>query len=332
MNSTLLLQQLLQQAPQNSLWCLGENSAELSGFNTSVASLCNRFDLSQAIKPCQFSDFDFGAYADNSLDCIIFRIEKEKAVNIHIIHQALYKLSEQGVFHLIGYKNEGIESLAKIIAKQTNSPIEKTKYKQLHHLAISKASRIEIENHYAQLQELCIDGVSFLSKPGVFGWQKVDVGSTLLMQAFAEQISKEAEAKILDLGCGYGYLSLQAKQLGFEQIDATDNNAAALIACQANFDKLQIDGKVFADHIAQQSASQAYDIVLCNPPFHQGFAHSKQLIHDFCFQAHRVLKRHGQAWFVVNQFIGIDAIANKIFSQVERLNEAEGFRIYRCSK
>lgn len=332
MNSALLLQQLLQQAPKSSLCCLGENSAELAGFSTAIASLCNRLDICQTFEHCQFSDFDFSAYADNSLDCIIFRIEKEKALNIHIIHQALHKLNENGVFHLIGYKNEGIESLAKIIAKQTDSQIEKTKYKQLQHWTISKATRIEIENHYSQLQEFCINGSHFISKPGVFGWQKIDAGSVLLMQAFAEQASKDFEEKILDLGCGYGYLSLQAKQLGFNHIDATDNNAAALIACQANFDKAQIAGKVFADHIAQQVASQTYDIVLCNPPFHQGFAHSKQLIHDFCYQAHRVLKKQGQAWFVVNQFIGIDAIASTIFSQVERLSEKQGFRIYRCSK
>lgn len=332
MNSTALLQQLLQQAPENSLWCLGENSAELVGFSTTVSSVSNRFDLSQAIAHCQFSDFDFSIYADSSLDCIIFRIEKEKALNIHIIHQALHKLSAQGVFHLIGYKNEGIESLAKMLAKQTNSRIEKTKYKQLQHLKVSQATHIDIENHYAQLQEFCINDVTFLSKPGVFGWQKIDKGSALLVQALAEQGSLNPDDKILDLGCGYGYLSLQAKQLGFNHIDATDNNAAALIACQANFNQRQIKGKVFADHIAQQAVSQAYDIVLCNPPFHQGFAHSKQLIHDFCYQAHRVLKKHGQAWFVVNQFIGIEAIAKPMFSQVERLNEAEGFRIYRCSK
>lgn len=332
MNSALLLQQLLQQAPDNSLWCLGENSAETLPVSMKLTSLCNRYDLSQEIEHCIFSDFDFSLLAEKRFEHIIFRLEKEKAINLHIAHQGLQQLSDNGTLHIIGYKNEGIESLAKMLTKNTNASIKKTKYKQLHHLELSKATDVAFENNYDQLQELSINGFDFISKPGVFGWQKIDLGSQLLMQELAQHNLAQAQASLLDLGCGYGYLSLQAKQLGFKHIDATDNNAAALLACQANFVKNAIDGKVIADHIGQSLAHASYDIVLCNPPFHQGFAHSKQLIQDFCTQAHRVLKTKGEAWFVVNQFIGIEPIAEKLFSQVERLKETQGFRLYRCRK
>lgn len=332
MTSQELLRQLLSSAPSDSLWCLGENSADSMDSSIAVNSLCNRFDLCQQLSRCEFSDFDFSAFADNSLRAIFFRIEKEKALNIHIIQQALVKLHPNGVFHLIGYKNEGIESLDKLISQHSDALINKKKHKQLQHLQISKPTQCTIANDYHTLQLFEKDDFSFLSKPGVFGWQKIDAGSQLLMNNIAQHGSPDASRKVLDIGCGYGYLSLRASALGFEHIDASDNNAAALIACQANFERLDIKGRVFADNIAQGATSQHYDLVLCNPPFHQGFAHSKQLIHDFCQQAHRCLKTGGTAWFVVNQFVGIEAAAKPLFKQVELIQQEQGFKILRCQK
>lgn len=330
-----LLLDLLRQAPSNSLWCLGENTAAPSDSAFKGLAISNRYDVYQQLRAmglnCELSDFDFSAVADNSIDHAIWRIAKEKAVNTHILYSLLHTLSQEGVLHLLGYRNEGMDSLVKLLQTQTDSRIERYKLKkQLQHIVVHKPSRSELSSDYAQLQKLQLDGMDFYSKPGIFGWQKVDIGSQLLMGQLAEQALNPAH-KLLDLGCGYGYLSIKAKQLGYQSIDASDNNAASISACQANFDLHQIQGEVFIDDCVSR-ANNSYDIVLCNPPFHQGFEHDKALIERFCQAASRALRSNGQAFFVINQFVGLEKIAGLYFRQQQILLQEHGFKVLHLIK
>lgn len=334
MLDTLLLT-LLQQAPNNSLWCLGENTPVPKQISYKGIAISNRYDVHKQLQSLgvnsQLSDFDTHTIADNSIDFALWRIAKEKAINIHILHELLHKLSEHGELHLVGYRSEGMDSLLKLLQTQSDALINRHKLKkQLQHIIVHKPKRIDFSSDYTQLQRLQKDNLTFYSKAGVFGWQKVDLGSQLLMQQFAQR-PLTPEDKILDLGCGYGYLSITAKQLGYTSIDATDNNAASIAACQANFALHQISGEVFIDDCASQS-NYSYDIVLCNPPFHQGFEHDKTLINRFCLAAYRALKNNGHAYFVVNQFIGLEKIAALHFQQQCTLLQEQGFKVLQLTK
>lgn len=330
-----LLLDLLQQAPSNSLWCLGENTAVPTASTFKGLAISNRYDVYQQLLKlelnCELSDFDFSTIADNSIDYAVWRIAKEKALNIHIMHSLLHKLHDTGSLHLVGYRNEGMDSLVKLLQTQTDSRIERHKLKkQLQHIIVHKPNTIDFSNNYAQLQKFHLDNSDFYSKPGVFGWQKSDLGSQLLIEQLAKQPLNPAH-KLLDLGCGYGYLSIKAKQLGYQTIDASDNNAASIIACRANFSLHAIHGEVFIDDCVSR-ANNSYDIVLCNPPFHQGFEHDKALIERFCQAASRALHKDGQAFFVINQFIGLEKVASRYFTQQHILLQEQGFKVLHLTK
>lgn len=330
-----LLHTLLRQAPSNSLWCLGENTTVPADSHFQGLAITNRYTSHQQLCHlgihCELSDFDFSTTPDNSLAVAIWRIAKEKAINTHVLYSLLHKLHDDGVLHLIGYRNEGMDSLLKLIQTQTNCTLERHKLKkQLQHITLHKPSTIDFPNDYTQLQKFSIDALDFYSKPGVFGWQKIDQGSRLLIEQFAKY-PVDPSHKLLDLGCGYGYLSIKAKQLGYQTIDASDNNAASIIACQANFALHQINGNVFIDDCASR-ASNRYDTVLCNPPFHQGFDHDKKLIERFCQAASRVLHQQGQAFFVINQFIGLEKIASAYFRQQQIVVQEQGFKVLHLTK
>jgi 16S rRNA (guanine1207-N2)-methyltransferase len=327
------LNTVLSQAPTTSLWCADENIGDFVPpvFNGSIIS--NRLDIAQHLQHTfthtLFNDFDFSSI-NTPIEQVIFRIAKEKAINLHIIHQAIKYLAIGQSLILVGYKNEGINSLCSYIKDNfaVNISIDKHKAQlQSLHIALLEKPAKPVQTTYPELQQLNIDEFSFISKPGVFGWNKIDKGSELLMQAFAEQSIGVGKKQLLDLGCGYGYLSIYANKLGFNDIDATDNNAAALLACQANFDALGINGEVFADNFAENRLKK-YDIILCNPPFHQGFDHKKKLTEVSITQAHKLLKPHGVAFFVTNQFIGIEKFAKQLFESSLLLEKSGGFKVY----
>ena len=133
-----------------------------------------------------------------------------------------------------------------------------------------------------------------------------------------------------DLGCGYGYLSCAAAQQGVKQIFATDNNAAALQACAANFAALKISGTVIAGDAGSQ-INDRFDTILCNPPFHQGFHIESELTDKFLCASKRLLAPHGRALFVVNNFIALEKKARDYFPKVAELARSGSFKLIMLS-
>src|SRR5690606_9948663 len=83
------------------------------------------------------------------------------------------------------------------------------------------------------------EGLTIHSKPGLFGWNKIDQGSEFLIQSLPAMLGTmpRPPASLLDLGCGYGYLTLMTKDLPLQGRVLTDNNAAALFTARHNCDR-----------------------------------------------------------------------------------------------
>ena len=143
------------------------------------------------------------------------------------------------------------------------------------------------DQNYSQFQQPFSDHPlhkQLYSKPGVFGWNKIDLGTELLLQSLPNILKQYDHpfCNILDLGCGYGWIFanlphyVSQTTLSNVRITATDNNATAIACAKKNalINPLNID--IIADDCATH-INEKFDLILCNPPFHQGFAHDKTL-------------------------------------------------------
>jgi 16S rRNA (guanine1207-N2)-methyltransferase len=169
------------------------------------------------------------------------------------------------------------------------------------------------------------------SKPGIFGWQKLDAGSAFLIEHLGSVWQTEPR-RVLDLGCGYGYLTaMAARRWRNAEFTATDNNVAAVAACARNLQMENIrGGAIVADCAATISATtidESFDAILCNPPFHQGFDVENELTMRFLLATKRLLRRGGRALFVVNQFIALERKATTLFSNVEVVARNRSFKL-----
>ncbi len=295
----------------------------------------NRYNLYQsALKAgfnCQFSDFDLDALASGGFEQILFRVAKEKALTHHIINQSRRLLGDNGTLVLLGEKSDGIKTYADKAGRYLGHPRKPEKHGTLYLATLQKTDGdnppLE-DNDYRQLRA-CIDagGLTLQSKPGQFGWNKIDQGSALLASQLQTFLADTGEQDtLLDLGCGYGYLSCMAAQLCSARIVATDNNAAALSSCKANFSALGIKGDVIAADCGD-SIAERFDVVLCNPPFHQGFVTDGDLTSQFVASCRHHLKHGGKALFVVNRFVPLENCAEKKGLVVELLAENRSFKV-----
>jgi 16S rRNA (guanine1207-N2)-methyltransferase len=88
---------------------------------------------------------------------------------------------------------------------------------------------------------------------------------------------------------------------------------------------------VMADDCGGQLAP-GFDLILCNPPFHQGFSVDGALTDKFLRQTRRLLSAQGMAVFVVNQFIALERAAQKYFRVIEPAGRNPSFKLIRLAQ
>lgn len=337
---SLVLEILTTASEGKTLWVMDENPPidELLKLNgtRSIDVISNRYDTSfQMAKlgiKTHLSDFDFSALSQ--FERIVYRISKEKMLTHHVINQALRHLTDDGMFYMIGEKTDGIKSIVKQAADVYEQNVSARKFGNAYLGQFTKPQQPLAENitlataNYTELRLIKNPLTDFYSKPGVFGWEKVDKGSQLLVSCLPPVIQyMKGVDSVLDLGCGWGYLMLATKDISIPVRVATDNNVPAIDAAQKNFAEAGLNVECVLDDCGSQ-IKQRFDLILCNPPFHQGFQVSDELTDKFLKNATRLSRRSTRAVFVVNQFIPLQKLAEPYFKESRLLAASDGFNVF----
>ncbi|MDP3518645.1 MAG: methyltransferase [Pseudohongiella sp.] len=327
-------------ASGRTLWVMDENPAiggllKLNGTKV-IDVVSNRYDTSEQMAKLGIntflSDFDFSALG--SYERIVYRISKEKMLTHHVINEALRHLVPEGQLFVIGEKTDGIKSITKQAAELYESDTTARKFGNAYLAEFSRPSQALLDAKrlptasYNELRLVRHPIMNFYSKPGVFGWEKVDKGSQLLVSCLPPVIQyMKGVDSILDLGCGWGHLMLATKDIPATVRVATDNNVAAIDAAAKNFAEAGMSVDCVVDDCASQ-IRQRFDLILCNPPFHQGFQVDDTMTEKFLKSASRLSRRSTRAIFVVNQFIPLQKLAESCFKESRLLGAADGFNVF----
>jgi len=326
------------------LWIADENALHglaAAAPAANITLISNRFDVARQARElgfvAQFSDFDFTPLAGNSIRTAIYRISKEKPVVHHIINEAWRVLAPGGELVLSGLKQEGIKSCIEKAGVLFGNAQSRKVGKVYLGTALKRHAAPAPEpldsKHYSALRLIETPQLDFYSKPGLFGWDKIDQGSAFLVEQLPRILpgAQRPPTSLLDLGCGYGYLSIMTRDLALERRVATDNNAAALLAMGKNAEHYGLPVEVVADDCGGQ-LTPGFDLILCNPPFHQGFSVDGALTDKFLRQTRRLLSAQGMAVFVVNQFIPLERAAQKYFRVVDTASRNPSFKLIRLAQ
>ena len=118
--------------------------------------------------------------------------------------------------------------------------------------------------------------LNFNTLPALFSPTAVDAGTKAMLSCV--QFSKGD--KVLDLGCGYGFVGIYAaKLLGAENVTMTDIDPAAIVqagdnACLNDLPDIHI---VQSDGF-RNIEDTGYTLILSNPPYHTDFSVAKHFI------------------------------------------------------
>ena len=171
-----------------------------------------------------------------------------------------------------------------------------------------------------------LDG-AYVSRPGLFGWNKIDQGSQILLDFIPDNL----DGKVADFGCGYGYLSteLVKKCKNIKEIVGIDADYRAKICFKDNLKGKGIDFEfIWQDLEVFRNFSTPFKTILMNPPFHQHKQTDMTIGQNFIRTAAHALRPGGTLYMVANAHLPYEHILEDRFASHEKLYEGRGFKIF----
>jgi 23S rRNA (guanine1835-N2)-methyltransferase len=167
----------------------------------------------------------------------------------------------------------------------------------------------------------------------VFSRASLDIGTRLFLEHLP---SSNSVKTIIDLGCGNGVVGLIAANRNPESVlYFYDESYMALASAKLNFESaFDTDRKAhyYADNCLQGADSSSADLILNNPPFHQGNVVGDYIALQMFKDAKRVLRQGGELWIIGNRHLGYHIKLKKLFGNVTTVASNKKFVVLKCIK
>ncbi len=165
----------------------------------------------------------------------------------------------------------------------------------------------------------------FKADNGVFSKEKLDFGTRLLLENLP---MKDMSGDILDLGCGYGVVSIILSKFINANFDAVDVNRRALHLFEMNIKLNKVSNINFFESDCYENVDKKYDYIITNPPIRAG----KEVVYKMLRGAKDHLKENGSLYFVMRKDHGAKTAIKDISDlyNCEIIMKEKGFFIIKC--
>lgn len=180
-----------------------------------------------------------------------------------------------------------------------------------------------------------LDGTDWLihNHANVFSRGSLDIGARL----FLENLPKDLQGHIVDLGCGNGIIGMCALvQNPQAQMTFVDESYMAVASSELNvahnlpqeMDRCQFEVNNSLAGIERESLQA----VLCNPPFHQQHAITDHTAWQMFCDAKRCLQVGGELWIVGNRHLDYYQKLRRLFGNCTTVASNQKFLILKAVK
>lgn len=265
-------------------------------------------------------------------DLVLMLVTKQQEETRALLAQGLLRLRAGGLIVVAGANDAGGKRIEKDVAALGLTADVASKNK----CRIVRVRKTQDVNE-ALMQQWILQGGwqpvlagQFISRPGLFNWNRVDTGSFLL----SEQLPFDLSGRGADFGCGYGFLSAHVLRAcaGVTHITALDVDFRAVEACRKNTDFARDRVTCVWHDLTQLPALQNLDFIIMNPPFHEGVRSVSALGVSFIAHAAACLKPGGALYMVANTHLPYEDPLRALFSTVREMHKEKGFKIIRAQK
>ncbi len=260
-------------------------------------------------------------------DLVVVRVPK----NLSFLEDTLARLSHQvapGTKLVAGYMlkhqaNGAFDLIEKYFGATTTSLAKKKA-----RLIFADFERGPVSSPYPLAVSMPGFELPFVNHSNVFSRERLDIGTRF----FLEHIPVGPFATILDLGCGNGVVGITAKKINLlSRVIFTDESRMALDSAEANFRAIfpsATDDATFRwTNAYTEGRPESVDLVLCNPPFHQGATVGDFVAREMFADAHRVLTPGGLLRVIGNTHLRYPSALRNVFGNSEVVASNAKFQI-----
>ncbi|EBB3771377.1 16S rRNA (guanine(1207)-N(2))-methyltransferase RsmC [Salmonella enterica] len=224
---------------------------------------------------------------------------------------------------VVGENRSGVRSAEPMLADYAQlNKVDSARRCGLYHGRLEKQPQFSLESWWAEYN---IDGLTIKTLPGVFSRDGLDVGSQLLLST----LTPHTKGKVLDAGCGAGVLSAAlASHSPKVRLTLCDVSAPAVEASRATLAANGLEGEVFASNVFSEVKGR-FDMIISNPPFHDGMQTSLDAAQTLIRGAVRHLNSGGELRIVANAFLPYPKILDETFGFHEVIAQTGRFKVYR---
>lgn len=231
------------------------------------------------------------------------RLGKDKRALAMALHAAASVVVPGGAMVLFGANAEGVKSAGKALDEVAEGV--ETVDTRRHSRVLAGRRRADIPGLRATLEawrevrEITLNGRTrpWISYPGVFAGGGLDDGTAMLL---AHLPPLAPGAAVLDMACGSGIIGAAVReQVAGAAVDLVDSDAVAIAAARENVPGAII---ICGDGLAV-APRERYDVILSNPPIHDGVEESLAFLQRLIAEAPARLKADGILQVVIQSRI-----------------------------
>lgn len=269
----------------------------------------------------------FGLVADahcvGDSDTLIYYWPKNKPEAQFQLMNLLSLLPEGGDIFVVGENRGGVRSAEQMLSGMVSlNKVDSARRCGLYYGRLEKRPDFDPQQAWGEYQH---DGLTIKTLPGVFSRDGLDVGSQLLLST----LTPHTKGKVLDVGCGTGVLAATlASHSPKVRLTLCDAAAAAVESSRATLAANGFEGSVIASNVYSEINGR-FDLIISNPPFHDGLQTSLNAAQTLIRSAPRFLNIGGELRIVANAFLPYPALLDETFGNHEVLAQTGRFKVYR---
>lgn len=265
------------------------------------------------------------AFVENIDTLIYFWPKSKREAQFQLTYLRALLQDNVDIF-IVGENRSGVRSCEKYLNDEGEiRKVDTARRCSLYHFKENKKPIFDLTSWWQRY--FLSDNTCIMTLPGVFSAEHLDEGSRLLLESLHD-MPQIIYGNILDVGSGAGVLSACIGKIKPEvQLTLSDVNAAALVASQATLEANQLHGHIIASNIFS-NIEESYDLIMSNPPFHEGIQTDYTASESLIREAKKHLKPGGHLCLVANAFLPYAILLDHFFGMHRVLKQTSKFKVY----